>query len=95
MYSTDVCARRGSGIGRGGAPLEPVEEDSAAGPETRPGDEKDPLAAGVAGVEMIEVPAIGVNGAVEFIAGRDGVLEVGLKARPVSGCAVAPDEFDG
>jgi hypothetical protein len=92
LYSTAVWARRGSGIGGGGIPLDPVEEDSPAEPAVAPVDEKEPFAVGVMGVpvpEMAEVPAIGVKGAVELIVGKEGVTGVGLRARPESGCATA------
>lgn len=81
-------------MGGGGTPLDPVEEDSPAKPDTGAEDGKEPLAVGVMVVpvpEMIEAPAIGVKGAVEFIAGKEGVIGVGLRARPESGCAIAAD----
>ena len=76
--------------------LDPVEEDSPAEPDMGPEDGKEPLAVGVMGVpvpEMIEVPAIGVKGAVEFITGKEGVIGVGLRASPESGCATAAEVF--
>jgi hypothetical protein len=79
-------------------PLDPVEEDSPAEPDVTPEGVKEPLAVGVMGVpvpEMIEFPAIGVKGAVEFTAGKEGVVGAGLRVRPGSGCATAAEVVGG